>query len=103
MVEAADLNEWKHTLWPTVEMKAEEFELIGYEQIDREEIWNCVPEKMNRKKVEQPFRLHQLVNEVLSLSLNDYMNRQRMAALRGPDWFGQDAPLQLNEFDEPST
>lgn len=96
----SDVNEWKQALWPTVEMKADEFELLGYGRIERDEVWKCITENAERGKIEKPFRLHQLVNEVLSLSLNDYMNRLRMEALRGPDWFSEGMPLRLGEFDD---
>lgn len=102
MDQTADIEEWKRILWPIVEIKAEEFALLGYGKVDIEEVWKCITDKVARKRMEEPLRLHQLVNDGLSMSVNDYMNRLRMESLRGPDWFAEGKPLNLDEFDDSS-
>ncbi|HET7581044.1 MAG TPA: post-transcriptional regulator [Bacillales bacterium] len=103
MTEAVTYEEWKDKLAPILKIKEEEFELLGYDGADKEEIWQCAVQRVNRISRKKPVRLHQFVNELLGLSVNDYMNRVRMDSLKGPDWFSGDEPLNLDEFDEPST
>lgn len=60
--------------------KAEEFQLIGYEHVTGEEVWQCVSEKY--KKTGQP-ELHQLVNDILSLKAMGFMNFMTISAYKG--------------------
>lgn len=54
--------------------KAEEFAMLGYENVTGEEIWACVSEKY---KQGMP-RLHQVVNDILSLKTTQFMNWMTM-------------------------
>lgn len=54
--------------------KAEEFELLGYENVSGKEIWECVSDKY-KKGVPA---LHQVVNDILSLKTTQYMNWMTM-------------------------
>lgn len=49
--------------------KADEFVLLGYDNISAKDIWECVSQAYK----ELP-RKHQLVNDILSLKPNKYMN-----------------------------
>ncbi|RJE91019.1 hypothetical protein D3P07_02805 [Paenibacillus sp. 1011MAR3C5] len=60
--------------------KAEEFRLIGYEHVDGKEIWDCVSAKY--AKTGQP-ELHQLVNDILSLKITQFMNFMTLSAFKG--------------------
>ena len=51
--------------------KAEEFRLLGYENVTGKEIWDCV--SANYKDGAIP-PLHRLVNDILSLKANRFMN-----------------------------
>ncbi|MFD2746225.1 post-transcriptional regulator [Paenibacillus yanchengensis] len=65
--------------------KAEEFKLIGYEHVTAEEIWSCVSAKY--KKAGRP-ALHQMVNDILSLKVTQFMNYLTMSAYKGEFSFG---------------
>lgn len=60
--------------------KAEEFQLLGYEQIDGKDIWDCINAKY--AKSGQP-ELHQLVNDILSLKVTQFMNFMTLSAYKG--------------------
>ncbi|WP_311764838.1 post-transcriptional regulator [Paenibacillus agricola] len=60
--------------------KAEEFRMIGYEQVTGEEIWECVSDKY--KKTGMP-ALHQIVNDILSLKVTKFMNWMTMSIYKG--------------------
>jgi hypothetical protein len=50
--------------------KAEEFRLYGYNDVTGEQIWACVSENYRRGWP----RLNRLVNDILSLKANRFMN-----------------------------
>lgn len=60
--------------------KAEEFRMIGYEHVEGKEIWDCVSAKY--AKTGQP-ELHQLVNDILSLKVTQFMNFMTISAFKG--------------------
>ncbi|MEF2243315.1 post-transcriptional regulator [Paenibacillus sp. IITD108] len=60
--------------------KAEEFRLIGYDNITAEEIWQCVSAPYAKKG--RP-ALHQIVNDILSLKITQFMNFMTMSAFKG--------------------
>jgi hypothetical protein len=60
--------------------KAEEFRLIGYEQVREEEIWNYVSEKYAKSGMP---RLHVIVNDILSLKATKFMDWLTMNAFKG--------------------
>ncbi|MBO8163866.1 MAG: hypothetical protein H0Z34_09160 [Brevibacillus sp.] len=56
-------------LYDLCESKADEFALLGYDNITPEDIWKCVSSSYRQLPP-----LHQIVNDVLSLKANKYMN-----------------------------
>ncbi|WP_307720144.1 post-transcriptional regulator [Paenibacillus ehimensis] len=56
--------------------KAEEFRMIGYEQVTGEEIWECVSDKYHKTGVPP---LHRIVNDILSLKATQFMNWMTMS------------------------
>jgi hypothetical protein len=57
--------------------KAEEFSMLGYENVTGKEIWDCVSD---RYKKGMPL-LHQVVNDILSLKTTQYMNWMTMTVV----------------------
>lgn len=62
------------------ESKAEEFKLIGYEQVTAKDIWDCVSDGYARSG--QP-PLHRVVNDILSLKTPKFMNFLTLSAYKG--------------------
>lgn len=58
--------------------KAKEFKLLGYD-VEGADVWKCVSSKY--KKGTPP--LHQIVNDILSLRINVYMNWAMMEVYKG--------------------
>ncbi|SFE27275.1 post-transcriptional regulator [Alteribacillus iranensis] len=71
---------WKEEADPALQSKLDEFELLGYTKADKEEIWKFTVEKI--KKKETPVRLHELINEILKIRLNEYMNKITIASYK---------------------
>jgi hypothetical protein len=59
--------------------KAEEFQMLGYEQVSGRDIWDCVSDKYRQGTP----RLHRLVNDILSLKVTQFMNWNTMNVYRG--------------------
>jgi hypothetical protein len=59
--------------------KAEEFHMLGYEQVTGRDIWDCVSDKYRK---ETP-PLHRIVNDILSLRVTQFMNWNTMSIYKG--------------------
>lgn len=72
MGESKALTEWKATIEPVLVSKIEEFHLMGYESVTHEELWKFITVKL--KKKQQEWMLHQAVQAIFKLNINDFMN-----------------------------
>ncbi|MFC4600372.1 post-transcriptional regulator [Cohnella hongkongensis] len=72
-----ELNE---TIVQLCRSKAEEFRLIGYEQVTGEDVWECVSDKYHKKGVPP---LYEIVNDILSLKVTQFMNFITLNMYRG--------------------
>lgn len=73
------LEELKGQMLQICKSKAEEFHMLGYENVTAEEIWECVA---SAYKKEVPM-LHRVVNDILSLRVTKFMNWMTMKVYRG--------------------
>nr|WP_248930952.1 post-transcriptional regulator [Paenibacillus hamazuiensis] len=55
--------------------KAEEFRMLGYEQVTGRDIWDCVSDKYHKTGMPA---LHRVVNDILSLKVTQFMNWMTM-------------------------
>jgi hypothetical protein len=60
--------------------KVEEFRMLGYEYVTGKDIWDCVSDKY-RKTGSPP--LHRIVNDILSLKSNQFMNWMTISVYKG--------------------
>ncbi len=60
--------------------KAEEFRLIGYEHVNGQDVWECVSDKYHKKGTPP---LYQIVNDILSLKVTQFMNYITLNMYRG--------------------
>jgi Post-transcriptional regulator len=58
--------------------KAEEFRMYGYQDVTGEQIWACVSENYRRGWP----RLNRLVNDIISLKVNRFMNWLMLSAYK---------------------
>jgi hypothetical protein len=56
--------------------KAEEFRMLGYEQVVGPDIWNCVSDKYIKSGIPP---LYKVVNDILSLKVTQFMNWMTMS------------------------
>ena len=94
---------WKLKLEPAIESKLEEMQLLGYDQVTSEEIWELFIRKIEKDPERPtPVRAHWMVSKLMQLSPNDYMTSLTVAAYKAPDWFEDDEPLDLRTEAERS-
>ncbi|MFD4703625.1 post-transcriptional regulator [Gottfriedia sp. NPDC058432] len=81
--------EFKPKLQVVIESKLDEFRMLGFDTVSEDELWECLERTIWRKKEDEP-KLFQLVEDILSLTVNDYMNYIRIEAFKSPTWqFGE--------------
>lgn len=91
-----DFSSWKTELEPVIRSKAEEWQLLGYETVSKEDVWKCFLEKMKKKDVPETIRLYWITAELFNLKVNDYMNALTVQAYKGPNWFHDEEPIDFN-------
>ncbi|SDY47626.1 Post-transcriptional regulator [Evansella caseinilytica] len=95
------MNEDRWKTWET-EMevvllsKAEEWQLLGYDQVTKEDVWQCFLSKLPRLDVPDPVRPHWLAAELFHMKANDYMNWLTLQAYKGPNWFEDDKAISFD-------
>lgn len=83
------VSEFKPKLQVVIESKLDEFKMLGYDTVSEDELWQCLQNTLWRKNEEEP-KLFQLVEDILSLTVNDYMNYIRIESFKSPSWqFGE--------------
>ncbi|MBM7701399.1 post-transcriptional regulator [Metabacillus iocasae] len=63
----------KEKVQPAITSKIEEFHMLGYKEINENELWNYLQQKKWKKLKEEP-PLYQIVNDILSVKIMDVMN-----------------------------
>lgn len=76
-MEDAQMNEMIEQLCLS---KAEEFRLIGYDHVSGQDVWECVSDKYHKKGTPP---LYQVVNDILSLKVTQFMNYITLNMYRG--------------------
>ncbi|MDB5085947.1 MAG: hypothetical protein JWN30_2833 [Bacilli bacterium] len=76
--QALSETELTQSLEALCQSKAEEFYLLGYEQVKAEEVWACVSEAYGANRP----RLYEIVNHVLTLKITRFMNWLTMKELQ---------------------
>ena len=72
---------YSHVL-PALESKKSEFEVYQYKTVSVEDIWNyCISKKWRKKNIPEIF-LHQIVNDILSISPAEYMTFEQIENFR---------------------
>jgi hypothetical protein len=82
MTEMSEMTEieMNETIEQLCHSKAEEFHLIGYEHVTGVDVWECVSDKYHKKGTPP---LYELVNDILSLKVTQFMNFITLSMYRG--------------------
>lgn len=83
-----DLDKYLQDFQPFVNSKLEEFHLLGLTHIKDSELWAFIKERMKtnaKKQKKDEWYLHEVVSQVMRVTLNDYMNKIRLEMFQGED------------------
>ncbi|MBS4208987.1 post-transcriptional regulator [Bacillus sp. FJAT-50079] len=83
-----------HVLTPALVSKVEEFAVLGYGKVEKADIWYYLTKKIWRNPKEG-IRIYELVSDVISLNIGDYMNFSTVEAFKSPNIF---ADLESEEL-----
>ncbi|MFT4412766.1 post-transcriptional regulator [Fredinandcohnia humi] len=79
-------DSFRESVAPALKSKLEEFDLYGYDKVTEDELWNFLKNK-TWKKVSEEKPIHQIVNDILTVKVGDYMNYVTVEAFKAPNWF----------------
>lgn len=77
------VNEWKDLMGPALESKKSEFQLMGYAQASREEIWNCLVQKVWKGNPSK--RVYEVVQDIFHLASTIYLSYLTVKAYEDDD------------------
>lgn len=83
-IKLESMNEIRGHITPFLTSKLEEFWLLGMERLTLDELWVFILQMMKKKKLTE-CSLHELVNFIMRLSVNDYLNKIRLEMFKGID------------------
>lgn len=89
---------------PALESKKSEFEVYQYATVTEKDIWKYCVSKKWRKKDVTALHLHQIVNDVLSISPAEFMTFEQIENYKTSNWFSEinqeELQLLLNRKNE---
>lgn len=78
------VTEWRNDIELVLEIKRNEFQMLGYEKTTSDDIWNCLITTVWKNSNPQK-RLHEVVSEVLNLQITAYMTYLTMGIYQDND------------------
>lgn len=81
MKKSHSFEKYRSRLSPAIQSKCEEFILLGYKDVTEDEFWAYMENK-RWKKTKENKAMHELVNDILSVKIGDYMHYARIEAFR---------------------
>lgn len=86
-------------LKPVLISKVEEFQLLGYEKIDIQDIWTYLVNK-KWKKHKEDIRTYELVSDIFSLKIGEFMNYMAIEAIKTSNWLEDLSSDEMQELLE---
>ncbi|WP_144511185.1 post-transcriptional regulator [Bacillus sp. FJAT-22090] len=74
---------------PALESKKSEFEVYQYATVTERDIWKYCVEKKWRKIDISTLALHQIVNDVLSITSAEFMTYEQIDQFKTSNWFSE--------------
>ena len=78
-----NVEEWKNLMEPALDSKRSEFQLMGYAQATREEIWNCLVVKVWKGHPSK--RIYEVAQDIFHLASNIYLSYLTVKAYEDDD------------------
>lgn len=83
----------RNDVQPALNSKLEEFLLLGYGQVTEQELWNFLNKK-KWKKANESKRVAEIVDDILSVKVGEYISFASVEALKGTKFVFDDEELQ---------
>ncbi|MFJ5621725.1 post-transcriptional regulator [Peribacillus loiseleuriae] len=82
---------------PVLRNKVEELRLLGLGDVNENEVWECLVTK-KWKKPDVDIHIHEIVQDILTLSNSQYMTYKTIEAYKGPNLFKELSSEDLNQL-----
>ncbi len=69
-------------LLPVIHSKCEEFLLLGYDKVSVDYFWDFLKNKKWKKTKEATSSIHQLVNDIMTVKMGEYIQYQTIEAFK---------------------
>ncbi|NCU18630.1 post-transcriptional regulator [Pallidibacillus pasinlerensis] len=93
-------NKFRSELEIVLRSKIDEFALYNYYEMTTDRLWEFLLTRKWRKPKDD-IHLYELVSDILSLKVSDFMTFQTVEHLKGPDWFSEEGMEDLLALLKP--
>lgn len=90
-------DQYRKQVRAVLESKLEEFRLLNYDHITEQELWDYLLAKKWRKGKET-IHLYEIVNDIFSLKVSDFITYATVQHLQSPDFFSEEGLEGLNDL-----
>jgi hypothetical protein len=85
MVNGHEYDRFREVVGPALESKMSEFQILGYQKVNEQEIWNYLTNK-KWKKCKEDIHLYEIVEDIFSVKVGQYMNYATVETYKSPEF-----------------
>lgn len=85
MVNGHEYERFRELVHPALKSKVVEFNILGYQTVSEQEIWNFLMAKKWRKSKED-VHLYEVVQDILGVQVGQYMSYATVEAFKSPEF-----------------
>lgn len=78
-------NHFRLKVRPALRSKMDEFLLLGYDSIAEDELWEFLLKK-KWKKVKEEIKLHEIIQDIFSVKVSDYMSFRTIETFKSTEF-----------------
>ncbi|MGG3564594.1 post-transcriptional regulator [Neobacillus rhizosphaerae] len=82
-------DQFRIQVQPALASKLSEFDLLGYDSVSENELWNFLIKK-KWKKLKVEMKLYEIIQEILSVRVSDYMSYATIEAYKTVEFSFED-------------
>lgn len=90
-------NKFRKDVEIVLNSKLDEFKLYDYDHITPDDLWQFLITK-KWKEPREDIHIYEIVSDILSLKVSDFMTFQTVEHLKGPDWFSEEGLDDLKDL-----
>ncbi|WP_147532470.1 post-transcriptional regulator [Bacillus marasmi] len=80
-----EYERFRELVSPALKSKVSEFQILGYESVSEQEVWDFLINKQWRK-VKEDIHLYEIIRDVLGVQVGQYMSYATVEAFRTPEF-----------------